>query len=562
MSDHEIANFFTKFLADIEYDCTSFRFWNEIKLCEAGNDYESKKKRQKFGLSLLHEIVNVGFQAYMTHCENAALENAIDVPMQNSQDEEEEEPNDDDFGEKSSPSKNLFRIDSKSRNYVPETCAIINRDFEDQAELTNIPETQESEDLLAIPFSRKSRKRKSEQQTYLMPEETYEDFGIDKPGSEKVPKKSPEQVRDEQIREKYPQLTNFQILKTEQMNGSGCGVFGNSTENQKPSNLEPCSQSLLSPGKDLEAEEDDPFEVKSDGILIEPPDNPKFPCSPCSTLNESQSLLPLLKRNVERGKKRMEEEEAAKKSSIFENSDSESLISTNNKRIKIKDEKHESKSSTPPAKRKIKSAKNSYGMTVEPATDSQIHRFHHMKQGSIDSFLKKPGNTSNSQIIAKKDKSPKVKEEEFNDDQFERDMETAKANSLMKSDNSKSAVTKTLIRDDSMDDFRFDETFSNFSMPNDENNSKIGNGPVRKKADREKLQGFDCKECEAYYANANFSTNQLEELIQKCSRHRAQQKPTSSDTPKNIWDTSFAPDGPEDRTQMPVTLRTRKNRKK
>ena len=306
MSDHEIANFFTKFLADIEYDCTNFRFWNEIKLCETGNYNESKKKRQKLGLSLLHDIVNVGFQAYVTHCENAQ-----DVPMPNSQDEEEEEePNDDDFDEKSSPSKNLFRIDSKSRNYVPETCAIVNRDFEDQVELTNIPETQESQDLLAGVFTRKSRKRKPEQQqTYLMPEETYEDFGIDKPGSEKVPKKSPEQVRDEQIREKYPQLTNFQILKTEdmKMNGSGCGVFGNSTENQKPSNLEPASQSLLLPYKDLEAEDDDPFEVKNEAISIDPPDNPKFPCSPCSSLNESQSLLPILTRNIERGKKRMED---------------------------------------------------------------------------------------------------------------------------------------------------------------------------------------------------------------------------------------------------------------
>ena len=37
--------------------------------------------------------------------------------------------------------------------------------------------------------------------------------------------------------------------------------------------------------------------------------------------------------------------------------------------------------------KKIKPPQNAYGMTVEPATDSQIYRTHHMKQGSISQFL-------------------------------------------------------------------------------------------------------------------------------------------------------------------------------
>ena len=37
--------------------------------------------------------------------------------------------------------------------------------------------------------------------------------------------------------------------------------------------------------------------------------------------------------------------------------------------------------------KKIKPPQNAYGMTVEPATDSQIYKTLHMKQGLIAQFL-------------------------------------------------------------------------------------------------------------------------------------------------------------------------------
>ena len=40
-----------------------------------------------------------------------------------------------------------------------------------------------------------------------------------------------------------------------------------------------------------------------------------------------------------------------------------------------------------PMNKKIKPPQNTYGMTVETATDSQIYKAHHMKQGRISQFL-------------------------------------------------------------------------------------------------------------------------------------------------------------------------------
>ena len=47
------------------------------------------------------------------------------------------------------------------------------------------------------------------------------------------------------------------------------------------------------------------------------------------------------------------------------------------------------------------------------------------------------------------------------------------------------------------------------------------NWPLKKKAEREKLKGFACDDCEQYYKNANLTNEQLQKLLQKCSKHRA-----------------------------------------
>ena len=85
----------------------------------------------------------------------------------------------------------------------------------------------------------------------------------------------------------------------------------------------------------------------------------------------------------------------------------------------------------------------------------------------------------------------------------------------------------------------------------------------RKKSDRAKLPAGFCKECEDYKKQAGLSTEQFADIWQKCSRHRALNQIPDGDSPKNWQDTSFAPDGPENKTQYSKTpLRTRLSRKK
>ena len=52
-------------------------------------------------------------------------------------------------------------------------------------------------------------------------------------------------------------------------------------------------------------------------------------------------------------------------------------------------------------------------------------------------------------------------------------------------------------------------------------NFKYVGSPVRKQAERKKLPAFDCTDCRKYYAGTNLNEEQLQELLQKCSRHRS-----------------------------------------
>ncbi|XP_067215306.1 DNA endonuclease RBBP8-like [Linepithema humile] len=55
---------------------------------------------------------------------------------------------------------------------------------------------------------------------------------------------------------------------------------------------------------------------------------------------------------------------------------------------------------------------------------------------------------------------------------------------------------------------------------------------VRRKADRAKLSGSDCWECEKYYKNLSLSKDELQKRKNKCSRHR--QKYERPITPEGI----------------------------
>ena len=61
---------------------------------------------------------------------------------------------------------------------------------------------------------------------------------------------------------------------------------------------------------------------------------------------------------------------------------------------------------------------------------------------------------------------------------------------------------------------------------------------VRGKAEREKLNGYTCEECEHFYANENLSGAQRKEVLDRCSRHRHKSTPPPS-TPDEFWEVGF-----------------------
>lgn len=61
---------------------------------------------------------------------------------------------------------------------------------------------------------------------------------------------------------------------------------------------------------------------------------------------------------------------------------------------------------------------------------------------------------------------------------------------------------------------------------------------VRKKNDREKLNGYDCRECRQYYAGDNLTEEQLKLVLKNCSKHRHQSTPPP-DTPEDFWEVGF-----------------------
>lgn len=60
---------------------------------------------------------------------------------------------------------------------------------------------------------------------------------------------------------------------------------------------------------------------------------------------------------------------------------------------------------------------------------------------------------------------------------------------------------------------------------------------MRCKADRAKLNGWDCWECEKYYKNLSLSKDELQTRKNQCSRHR--HKYERPNTPEGFWDPEF-----------------------
>ena len=90
---------------------------------------------------------------------------------------------------------------------------------------------------------------------------------------------------------------------------------------------------------------------------------------------------------------------------------------------------------------------------------------------------------------------------------------------------------------------------------------------VRKKEERKKLRGFDCKLCEDYYQahlDEDFDTSQVEEKRNKNSKHRGLFKPPL--TPERFWDPDIIEDDEDDpRSEIVVgapPLRKRRGEKR
>ena len=87
-------------------------------------------------------------------------------------------------------------------------------------------------------------------------------------------------------------------------------------------------------------------------------------------------------------------------------------------------------------------------------------------------------------------------------------------------------------------------------------------GPtVRKKEERKKLLGFDCRECQEYYQSKleeGWTKDQILMHLNKCSRHRGLFKPPL--TPEKFWDPLIVEDDtqdPRNKTQEAPPLRRR-----
>ena len=113
---------------------------------------------------------------------------------------------------------------------------------------------------------------------------------------------------------------------------------------------------------------------------------------------------------------------------------------------------------------------------------------------------------------------------------------------------------KKLLEDNSLDDIPTSKP--NTNAPN----FKFVGSPVRKRAERRALPAFECHECRDYYAGANLDEEQLQELLQKCSKHR-RQNPPPRDSPKVCWELEIREDTSQNKTQVGPPLRTRKRRK-
>ena len=139
------------------------------------------------------------------------------------------------------------------------------------------------------------------------------------------------------------------------------------------------------------------------------------------------------------------------------------------------------------------------------------------------------------------------------------------SNNKTKLESSRVLTLQSSSLTEDMEDFKLDsintntkptDSFNEFSMPLNQNQNKFAN------SQNLILDRSLCSTCrDIARKNSALTDDQIRKMIQKCQANCKDAQPT--DTPRELWNISFAPDGPENKTQVcPKPLRTRNNRRK
>jgi len=205
-----------------------------------------------------------------------------------------------------------------------------------------------------------------------------------------------------------------------------------------------------------------------------------------------------------------------------------------------------SESKKGPKKSKSVSRTNRWGMEINEITKSQKKRLDNQKQSKIDGFFKNPPLRQKSDFIrinhadTDMEKALKLSKEAEEEYPFDSENKNPKSPELVNLDN----------------DHDKEQDVPGFAY--------IGE-VVRSKEERQKLNGFDCRECGEYYQSKieeGLTKDQIMKVLNKCSKHRGYFKPPL--TPDKFWEADIVegdPNSPRNKTQIGVPFRNRAKRR-
>jgi len=199
-----------------------------------------------------------------------------------------------------------------------------------------------------------------------------------------------------------------------------------------------------------------------------------------------------------------------------------------------------------PKKSKSVSRTNRWGIEINELTKSQKKRLDSQKQSKIDGFFKNPPLRQKSDFIrinhadTDMEKALKLSKEAEEDYPVDSENKNPKSPELVNLDN----------------DHDKEQDVPGFAY--------IGE-VVRSKEARQKLNGFDCRECGEYYQSKieeGLTKDQIMKVLNKCSKHRGYFKPPL--TPDKFWEADIVegdPNSPRNKTQIGVPFRNRAKRR-